>query len=261
MEYKTIRFDVTKGIATVTMNRPENLNAINLEMLDEMLRAILSCTNNRDARVIILKGEGRAFSSGGDIKVMERMLDQDAYTFMKEWIRRVHLLEMQLRTIPKPVIASIQGIASGQGMNMALACDLRIACESASFNQSFVKLGLTSEGTYFLPRLVGVGKATELFFTGDTLSATEALSYGIVNRVVPDHRLEDETEKWAARMAEGPTEALGRTKLLINSGYRTQLDQHLSQECTLIAETARTLDFKEAVKAFLEKREPDFKGE
>jgi 2-(1,2-epoxy-1,2-dihydrophenyl)acetyl-CoA isomerase len=108
---------------------------------------------------------------------------------------------------------------------------------------------------------VGVGKATELFFTGDTLSATEALSYGIVNRVVPDHRLEDETEKWAARMAEGPTEALGRTKLLINSGYRTQLDQHLSQECTLIAETARTLDFKEAVKAFLEKREPDFKGE
>src|SRR5688572_33485463 len=104
METKTIRFSIARGIATLTMNRPENLNAINLDMLDEMLRAIFSCTNNRDVRVIILKGEGRAFSSGGDIKVMESMLDQDAYTFMKEWIRRVHLLEMQLRTIPKPVI-------------------------------------------------------------------------------------------------------------------------------------------------------------
>jgi len=260
-EYKNIRFGVDAGIAAITMNRPENLNAINLDMLDELLRAILSCTNNREARVIILRGEGRAFSSGGDIKVMEKMLDQDAYTFMKEWIRRVHLLEMQLRTVPKPVIASIHGVASGQGMNMALACDLRIASESASFNQSFVKLGLTSEGTYFLPRLVGVGKATELFFTGDTLTAAEALSLGIVNRVVPDNELESETMKWAARMAEGPTEALGRTKLLINSGYRNQLDQHLSQECSLIAETARTADFKEAVKAFLEKRDPNFKGQ
>jgi 2-(1,2-epoxy-1,2-dihydrophenyl)acetyl-CoA isomerase len=105
-----------------------------------------------------------------------------------------------------------------------------------------------------------VGKATELFFTGDSLSASEALALGIVNRVVPDDQLDEETMKWAARMAEGPTEALGRTKLLINSGYRNQLDQHLAEECTLIAETARTADFKEAVKAFLEKRSPDFKG-
>lgn len=259
-EYKTIRFSLDRGIATLTLNRPENLNAIDLEMLDELLRAIFGCTNNSDARVIIVRGEGRAFSSGGDIKVMERMLDEDAYTFMRNWIHRVHLLEMQLRTIPKPVIASIHGIASGQGMNLALACDLRIASESASFNQSFVKLGLTSEGTYFLPRLVGVGKATELFFTGDTLTASEALSLGIVNRVVPDDKLEEETLRWAARMAGGPTEALGRTKLLINSGYRNQLDQHLAQECTLIAETARSSDFKEAVRAFLEKRDPDFRG-
>jgi 2-(1,2-epoxy-1,2-dihydrophenyl)acetyl-CoA isomerase len=138
---------------------------------------------------------------------------------------------------------------------------LRIASESATFNQSFVRLGLTSEGTYFLPRLVGVGKATELFFTGDTINAAEALSLGILNRVVPDDTLKEETQKWAEQMAAGPTEALGRTKLLINSGYKNQLDQHLAQESTLIAETARTEDFKEAVKAFLEKREPHFKGE
>jgi 2-(1,2-epoxy-1,2-dihydrophenyl)acetyl-CoA isomerase len=261
METKTIRFSIDRGIATVTMNRPENLNAINLEMLDELLRAIFSCTNNHEVRVIIVRGEGRAFSSGGDIKVMENIIDGDAYTFMREWIQRVHLLEMQLRTIPKPVIASIQGIASGQGMNLALACDLRIAAESASFNQSFVRLGLTSEGTYFLSRLVGVGKATELFFTGESVSAAEALQLGILNRVVPDDQLQAETMRWAERMAEGPTEALGRTKLLINNGYKNQLDQHLAQESTLIAETARTEDFREAVKAFLEKREPRFRGE
>src|SRR5215468_8095987 len=185
MDTKTIRFSIERGIATLTMNRPENLNAINLQMLDEMLRAIFGCTNNHEVRVVILRGEGRAFSSGGDIKVMENILDRDAYTFMRDWIKRVHLLEMQLRTIPKPVIASVHGIASGQGMNLALACDLRIAAESASFNESFVRLGLTSEGTYFLPRLVGVGKATELFFTGDALSAAEALQLGLVNRVVP----------------------------------------------------------------------------
>jgi 2-(1,2-epoxy-1,2-dihydrophenyl)acetyl-CoA isomerase len=260
MDTRTIRFSIEHGIATLTMNRPENLNAINLEMLDEMLRAIFSCTNNREVRVVIIRGEGRAFSSGGDIKVMENILDQDAYTFMRDWIKRVHLLEMQLRTIPKPVIAAIQGVASGQGMNLALACDLRIASESASFNQSFVNLGLTSEGTYFLPRLVGVGKATELFFTGQSVSAAEALSLGILNRVVSDDQLERETLKWAAQFAEGPTEALGRTKLLINSGYKNQLDQHLAQESALIAETARTEDFKEAVKAFLEKRDPHFRG-
>lgn len=260
METKTIHFTIERGIATLTMNRPENLNAINLEMLDEMLRAIFSCTNNRDVRVIILRGEGRAFSSGGDIKVMENILDQDAYTFMLDWIKRVHLLEMQLRTIPKPVIASIQGVASSQGMNLALACDLRIAAESASFSQSFINLGLTSEGTYFLPRLVGVGKATELFFTGESVPASEALALGIVNRVVPDDQLGEETMRWAQRMAQGPTEALGRTKLLINSGYRNQMDQHLAQESTLIAETARSEDFREAVKAFIEKRDPQFRG-
>ena len=260
MDTKTIRFELDRGIATLTMNRPEYLNAINLEMLDEMLRALFSCTNNRDVRVIIIRGEGRAFSSGGDIKVMEHIIDQDAYTFMRDWIKRVHLLEMQLRTIPKPVIASIQGIASGQGMNLALACDLRIASESAAFNQSFTNLGLTSEGTYFLPRLVGVGKATELFFTGETIQAAEALSLGIVNRVVPEDRLVAETLAWAEKMAVGPTEALGRTKLLINSGYRNQLDQHLAQESELIAETAKSSDFREAVKAFIEKRDPRFHG-
>ncbi len=260
METKTIRFAIERGIATLTMNRPEYLNAINLDMLDEMLRAIFSCTNNRDVRVIIIRGEGRAFSAGGDIKVMEHIIHQDAYTFMRDWIKRVHLLEMQLRTIPKPVIASIQGIASGQGMNLALACDLRIASESAAFNQSFVNLALTSEGTYFLPRLVGVGKATELFFTGETIKAAEALALGIVNRVVPEERLEAETMAWAEKMAVGPTEALGRTKLLINSGYKNQLDQHLAQESELIAETAKSEDFREAVKAFIEKREPHFRG-
>ena len=153
--------------------------------------------------------KGELSSSGGDIKVIEQILKEDAYTFMRDWIRRVHLLEMQLRTIPKPVIASIQGVASGQGMNLALACDLRLAAESARFNQSFGRLGLTSEGTYFLPRLVGTGKATELFFTGETLTAADALSLGIVNRVVPDAELQAETARWASKDGSRPNRSAG----------------------------------------------------
>ncbi len=261
MEYKSIQFSVENQIGTLSMNRPENLNAINLEMLDEMLRAIFEATKDNNVRAIILKGNGRAFSSGGDIRVMEEMMDGDTKTFMKNWVNRVHLLEMQLRTIRKPMIASIHGVASGQGFNLALACDLRIASEPATFNQSWVQLGLTSEGTYFLPRLVGVGKATEMFFTGDSISAAEAFKWGIVNRVVPDEELESETMLWAARMASGPTEALGRIKLLINSSHKNLLDVHLAQESELIAETTETTDFKEGVQAFLDKRDPHFKGE
>ena len=261
MEYKSIQFSVENQIGTLSMNRPENLNAINLEMLDEMLRAIFEATKDNNVRAIILKGNGRAFSSGGDIRVMEEMMDGDTKTFMKNWVNRVHLLEMQLRTIRKPMIASIHGVASGQGFNLALACDLRIASESATFNQSWVQLGLTSEGTYFLPRLVGVGKATEMFFTGDSISAAEAFKWGIVNRVVPDEELESETMLWAARMASGPTESLCRIKLLINSSHKNLLDVHLAQESELIAETTETTDFKEGVQAFLDKRDPHFKGE
>ena len=244
MEYKSIQFSVENQIGTLSMNRPENLNAINLEMLDEMLRAIFEATKDNNVRAIILKGNGRAFSSGGDIRVMEEMMDGDTKTFMKNWVNRVHLLEMQLRTIRKPMIASIHGVASGQGFNLALACDLRIASEPATFNQSWVQLGLTSEGTYFLPRLVGVGKATEMFFTGDSISAAEAFKWGIVNRVVPDEELESETMLWAARMASGPTEALGRIKLLINSSHKNLLDVHLAQESELIAETTETKKFR-----------------
>src|SRR5262249_21680042 len=142
--YKTLLFDVTDSIGTITMNRPETLNAISLEMLDELLHALLACTQDERVRVIVLTGSGRAFSSGGDIRIMEESLNKDVGAFMTEWITRVHLLEMQIRTIPKPVIAEVNGIASGQGFNLMLACDIRFAAESAHFNQSFVNLGLTS---------------------------------------------------------------------------------------------------------------------
>jgi 2-(1,2-epoxy-1,2-dihydrophenyl)acetyl-CoA isomerase len=263
MEYKTILYKVDDGIATITMNRPENLNAINLEMLGELLRALLGCTQDPSVRVILLTGSGRAFSSGGDINIMQQSLDEgrDVYQFMKDWINRVHLLEMQIRTIPKPVLAVINGVASGQGFNLALACDIRLAAESAKFNQSFVKLGLTSQGTYFLPRMVGVSKATELCFTGDIIDAQEAARLGIVNRVVPDDSLEQAALEFARRLGRGPTEALGRIKLLINSSYMTPLDAHMQQECKLIAETAKSEDFQEGVRAFLEKRDPSFRGQ
>ncbi|MBI1745355.1 MAG: enoyl-CoA hydratase [Acidobacteria bacterium] len=258
--YKTILYEVSDNVAVITMNRPESLNAISLEMLDDLLHALFECTQDERVRVIVLTGRGRAFSSGGDINIMKDFLDKDVGAFMTEWITRVHLLEMQIRTVPKPVVAAINGIASGQGFNLALACDIRIAAESAQFNQSFVNLGLTSEGTYFLPRMVGVSKATELCFTGDAIDAREAERLGIINRVVPEADLYNEVHAFAQRLGRGPTAALARIKWLINASYRNPLDTHLQQECKLIAETAGTQDFREGVLAFFEKRNPNFTG-
>ncbi len=260
--YETINFELAGSIAVITMNRPESLNAIDLKMLDELLHALLECTQRRDIRVAVLTGSGRAFSSGGDIKLMQQALErgEELYRFMKDWISKVHLLEMQIRTIPKPVIAAVNGIASGQGFNLALACDLRLAAESARFNQSFINLGLTSEGIYFLTRVIGVGKATELCFTGRIIEAHEAERLGIVNYVFPDSELHQRALEMAESLGRGPTEAIGRIKLLINSSYMSPLEQHLQQECRFIAETARTEDFREGIRAFLEKRDPVFRG-
>ncbi|MBI4446998.1 MAG: enoyl-CoA hydratase/isomerase family protein [Acidobacteria bacterium] len=261
MLYKKILHEQEGFIARLVLNRPETLNAMDLEMQEELLRALLAISKDPAIRVIVLKGAGRAFSSGGDIQAMKESLGADIYQIMKDWIQRMHLLEMQIRTIRKPVIASVHGIASGSAFNLALSCDLVIAAEDVRFAQSFVSLGLTSDGTYFLTRVVGTLKAAELMFLGEEIHAAEARQLGIVNRVVPLQELESETRRLAMRLGSGPTEALGRIKSLINKSFFQTLDKHLQEESELIAETARTRDFQEGVMAFLEKRAPQFKGE
>lgn len=260
MAYKKILVEQDDFVVRLILNRPEYLNAMDLEMQEELLKALLALSKDPQVRVIVLKGAGRAFSSGGDIHVMKESLGQDVHRIMKNWIQRMHLLEMQVRTIRKPVIAGVHGAVSGSGFNLALSCDLVIAADNARFSQTFVRLGLTSDGTYFLPRVVGMLKATELMFLGEEIDAEEARSLGIVNRVVPLDQLEAETNALAHRLGSGPTEALGRIKSLVNKSFYQSLDKHLQEECELIAETANTKDFEEGVNAFLEKREPRFTG-
>ncbi|MBI3940987.1 MAG: enoyl-CoA hydratase/isomerase family protein [Acidobacteria bacterium] len=260
MAYRKIQVERSDFIVRLVLNSPENLNAVDLEMQEELLKELLAISKDASVRVIILKGAGRAFSSGGDIHVMRESLDKDVYGIMKNWIQRAHLLEMQIRTIRKPVIASVHGVASGIGFNLALCSDLVVAAENARFSQSFIRLGLPADGTYFLPRVVGTLKATELMFLGEEIDARQALSLGLVNRLVPWEELEEETTSLALRLGAGPTDALGRMKDLINKSFYQPLNQHLQEESEMIAESAKTGDFKEGILAFLEKREPRFQG-
>lgn len=260
MSYKKLLVTREDHIANLMLNHPENLNAMDLEMQEDLLKALLALSKDPEVRVIIISGAGRAFSSGGDIQAMRDSLEDDVYTIMKNWIRRMHFLEMQIRTVRKPVIASVQGVASGSGFNLALSCDLVLASEDARFSQTFVKLGLPSDGTYFLPRVVGLLKANELMFLGEEIDAAEALKWGIVNRVVPAGRLQEETLALARRLGSGPTEAIGHIKSLVNRSFYQSLDTHLQEECEAIAQTSLSQDFGEGVRAFLEKRDPNFQG-
>ncbi len=260
MSYRKILLERDDFIARLILNYPENLNAMDLEMQEELLKALLSLSKDSAIRVIVLKGAGRTFTAGGDIHLMNESLGKDVYGVMKNWIQRMHLLELQMRTIRKPVIASVEGVASGIGFSLALSCDLVLAAENARFNQSIIRLGLTSEGTYFLPRVVGILKAAELMFLGEEIDAHQARDLGIVNWVVPTEKLEEETDRLARRLGNGPTDALGRIKALLNKSFSQSLNQHLQEECEMIAQSATGKNFEEGVKAFLEKREPKFQA-
>lgn len=260
MNYETIIFKKEDGIATITLNRPDRLNAITIQMAEELLDVIDDCHRDADVRAVVISGAGRAFCSGADIK-------SDASTASPpEHIAKIteilHRLILEIRNLKKPVIASIRGHASGAGFSLVMACDLAIASENAKFNLAFVKIGLVPDlgATYFLPRLAGAKKSNELFFTGDFIDAKEAENIGIVNKVVSDEDLERETMKLAARLAKGPTLAIGRTKALINEGFTNTLKTQMENERQNQIMSAGTEDYAEGVSAFLEKREPKFKG-
>ena len=262
MNYETIIFKKENGVATITLNRPNRLNALDHKTSEELLDSIEKCGKDDEIRAVVITGAGRAFSSGGDVKSFDPSVHETVDNFIKELTERVHKVILAIRNLEKPVIASINGIASGAGSSLALACDIRIASESARFNQAFIKIGLApdSGATYFLPRLIGTGKASELFFTGDFVDAKEAEKMGIVNRVVPEGELGRTTEELATRLAKGPTLAMGRTKRLINLAFTNTLESQLENELQAQVASASTKDFIEGVTAFLGKREPKFEG-
>ena len=260
--YEHIQIAEAEGITTITLNRPERLNAFIGHMRRDLAEALEHAGSDRSVRVVVITGAGRAFCAGGDIAFMAELMqrrDEEEFSRILGAGRRVILA---IRQMNKPVIASINGPASGAGCNLALACDLRIAANSATFSQSFAKVGLHPDwgGTYFLPRLVTPNKACELFFLGDTIDAAEALRLGIVNHVVTPEDLEAATLQLAERLRAAPPIALAAAKHAVYMSQASELEEMLRYETEAQLRCFESDDGHEGVQAFLEKREPRFTG-
>ena len=253
---------VTNRIATLTLNRPDRLNALSTPILDGLLEALPRLGADAEIAVVVLTGAGRGFCAGGDVKSMAEGSSQLGVEDAVERLRGRMEVSRLLHEIPKPTIAMVNGPAAGAGLAMALACDLRIASESARFITAFAKVGFSGDfgGSYFLSKLVGTGKARELYFTGDPLDSRQALALGVVNAVVPDLELLNATMALARRLAGGPNIALGLMKQNFNAAENGTLSELLDLEALHQIQTAGTEDHLEAARAFVEKRAPVFNG-
>ncbi|MDR7556330.1 MAG: enoyl-CoA hydratase-related protein [Armatimonadota bacterium] len=247
------------GVLTLTLNRPDVLNALNEQLLADLHDGLRFAERTPDVRCVVLTGAGRGFCSGQDLR--ERT-GAEAVSYGDSLRRRYNPVVLRMRTMEKPVIAAVNGVAAGAGCNLALAADLRIASDRASFIEVFSRVGLVpdSGGTFTLPRLVGLGKALELAFTADPVDAHEALRLGLVNRVVPHDELMAHTLALATRLAQGPTRAFGLTKRAFAYALTASLEAALEYEAHLQEIAGRTADHREGVAAFLEKRQPRFEG-
>lgn len=263
MNFETVKYSLADSTATVEMHRPEALNALSLQLCID-LHAAIKAAEADGARAVILTGSGRAFCSGGDLREMRSMWEKEGRieAFLDAPLNALHDVIKLIRETPIPFIAAVNGVCAGAGTNFALACDLVVAAEDATFNEAFARIGLSPDcgGTFFLPRAVGEKRAAEIFMFGETLTAASAAEIGMINRVVPAEELTAESEKLARKLAAGPTGAYGRIKKLLNSTFRNSLDEQLALEHECQLESGRSADFKEGVAAFFEKRPPEFRG-
>ena len=252
------------GVAVLTLNRPDRLNAMSRPMLDALLEALPRLAEDPAVGVVVLTGAGRGFCAGGDVKAMAEGNELGGQT-MEE---KAHALRTRmeasrwLHELPKPTIAMVRGPAAGAGLSLALACDMRVVSDTARFGTAFARVGYSGDfgGSYYLTQLVGTAKARELYFTADLLDAPQALALGLVNRVVPDARLEEETMALASRLARGPRVAYRYMKRNMNAAESASLRELLDLEAWHHTRTGMTEDHREAARAFVEKREPEFKG-
>jgi len=250
------------GVATLTLNRPERLNALSPAMTAGLKDALERLATDHRVGAIVIAGAGRGWCAGGDVKTMESRGEGQTFEDRVEGLRRAHQLPLLLRTVPKVVIAMINGPVAGAGLGLALACDLRIAGKAARFGTAFARIGYSGDygGSWSLTRLVGAAKARELYFTADIIDADTAGALGIVNRVVEDSALREETMALARRIADGPRVALGYMKKNLFAAETESFQTVLDLEAEHQARCAFTEDHKEAVAAFVEKRRPVFKG-
>jgi 2-(1,2-epoxy-1,2-dihydrophenyl)acetyl-CoA isomerase len=257
--FDALRWEVDGGIATITLDRPDALNSLEASLKKDLLAAFREAGRDRAVRVVILTGAGRAFCVGQDLK--ER-LAPDPAPLDVEVRERFNPLVMAIRLLDKPVIAAVNGVAAGAGASLAFACDLRIAAEHASFVLAFGRIGLVPDtgATWLLPRLVGLGRASELLLLADPLPAAEALRIGLVNRVVPGDELAAQARRLAMSLAEGAPRAMALTKRAMRRALESGFEATLDYEASLQGIAGRTADHAEGLAAFVEKRPPRFTG-
>ncbi len=261
MEFETLRFEVSGGVAKITLNRPENFNALNLEMAKELSEASILCGAEAEIRAVVLTGAGRAFSGGGDINEFASLGD-DLPAHTKRMTLYFHGAISRFAWMDAPLITAVNGAAGGGGMSIAIMGDLVIAARSAKFTLAYTRIGLTPDGSssYFLPRVIGVRRTMELALTNRTLSAEEALEWGLVNRVVDDEDCLDEAMALARELAAGPTRAFGGVKKLLAATFGDGLEGQMEREARFIAQMTGGADVAEGIAAFLAKRKPNFIG-
>lgn len=254
---ETLLVDRRDGIVTITLNRPEKKNAINATMWNELIDVFTEVGENTKDRAVVLTGAGDAFCSGADLGG-----DPDLETHQLQKMHHINRAALALHGLPKPVIAKVGGVAAGAGLNLALGCDLIVASDRARFSEIFAKRGLTVDfgGSWVLPRLVGLHRAKELVLFGDILGAAEAERMGLVNRVVPHAELNAFVDDWAARLAGGPPLALAMSKRLLNNSFSMTLSEALDAESFTQTVNFASSDTREAIMAFLQKRQPAFTG-
>jgi 2-(1,2-epoxy-1,2-dihydrophenyl)acetyl-CoA isomerase len=254
-----ITYEVSNNTARITLNRPDKFNSFNREMALELQEFLKDAADDSDVRAIYLTGEGKAFCAGQDLS---EAIDPSGPGIERIVAEHYNPIIMLLRETPKPIVCGVNGVAAGAGANLAFACDIVIAAQSSSFIQAFSKIGLVpdSGGTFILPRLIGMQRATALMMLGDKISAEQAVQMGMIYKSVPDAELQSNAFQTATTLAAMPTKGLGYTKQLLNLSFTSSLAEQLNYEKVYQAKAGQTEDYKEGVNAFLEKRKAAFSG-
>jgi 2-(1,2-epoxy-1,2-dihydrophenyl)acetyl-CoA isomerase len=243
------------GVSTLTLNRPDTLNALSISIAEEFANVVIDEGTSSDVRALVLTGAGKSFSGGGDIKGMSEYLDGDPVLFFKRLVMHLDAAILEITRLEKPFLCAVNGVAAGAGLSLALCCDMIFAGESATFDAAYHRVGLVPDGgaSFLIPRTVGYHRAIELVYSDRALTAREAKEWGLINRVVPDAELVQTTWEYAARLAKGPTTAYGTAKRLFLDGLQNSFETQIEAERQAIAARGRTSDFRQAVQRFMSK--------